>query len=52
MPKYLPTARNAGVPCISVLWGFRTEEEIREHGGSIFCTDPKDLPRLIRSLTK
>ena len=46
------TARNAGVPCISVLWGFRTEAEIREHGGSIFCTDPKQLPELIRSLTK
>ena len=46
------TARNAGVPCVSVLWGFRTEEEIREHGGSIFCTDPKQLPELIRSLTK
>ena len=46
------TARNAGVPCVSVLWGFRTEEEIREHGGSIFCTDPKQLPEIIRSLTK
>ena len=46
------TARNAGVPCISVLWGFRTEAEIREHGGSIFCTDPKQLLELIRSLTK
>ena len=46
------TAKNAGVPCISVLWGFRTEAEIREHGGSIFCTDPKDLPALVRSLTK
>ena len=46
------TARNAGVPCISVLWGFRTEAEIREHGGSIFCTDPKQLPEIIRRLTK
>ena len=46
------TAKNAGVPCISVLWGFRTEEEIREHGGKIFCTDPKQLPEIIRSLTK
>ena len=24
------TAKNAGMPCISVLWGFRTEAEIRE----------------------
>ena len=46
------TAKNAGVPCISVLWGFRTEAEIRQHGGSIFCTDPKQLPEIIHSLTK
>ena len=46
------TAKNAGMPCISVLWGFRTEAEIREYGGSIFCTDPKQLPAIVRSLTK
>ena len=46
------TAKNAGMPCISVLWGFRTEAEIRENGGSIFCNDPKKLPELVRSLTK
>ena len=46
------TAKNAGMPCISVLWGFRTEAEIREYGDSIFCTDPKQLPAIVRSLTK
>ena len=46
------TAKNAGMPCISVLWGFRTEEEIREYGGSIFCSDPRQLPEIIRDLTK
>lgn len=46
------TAKNAGMPCISVLWGFRDEEEIRSHGGSIFCNDPQKLPSLVRSLTK
>lgn len=46
------TAKNAGMPCVSVLWGFRTEEEIRAHGGNIFCSDPKQLPEIIRSLTK
>ena len=46
------TAKNAGMPCISVLWGFRTEEEIRQHGGSIFCSDPKQLPEIVRSLAK
>lgn len=46
------TAKNAGMPCVSVLWGFRTEEEIRQHGGNIFCNDPRKLPEIIRGLTK
>lgn len=46
------TAKNAGMPCISVLWGFRNEEEIRQAGGSIFCSDPRKLPEIIRSLTR
>ena len=28
------TAKNAGVPCLSVLWGFRDREQI---GGSRYC---------------
>ena len=46
------TAKNAGMPCISVLWGFRNEEEIRENGGNLFCNDPKRLPEIVRNLTK
>lgn len=38
------TAQNAGVPCLSVLWGFRDKEEI---GGSHFCERPEDLPTMI-----
>ena len=30
------TAKNAGMPCISVLWGFRNEAEIRENGGTAY----------------
>lgn len=41
------TAKNAGVPCISVLWGFRDREEIEAAGGNYFCTDAKDLPAMI-----
>lgn len=39
----LATARNAGVPCISVLWGFRTREDLLEAGATIFCTHPSKL---------
>jgi len=28
------TAKNAGVPCLSVLWGFRDREQI---GGTVYC---------------
>ncbi len=37
------TAKNANVPCLSVLWGFRDRECMEQVGGSHFCADPKDL---------
>ncbi len=45
------TARNAGVPCLSVLWGFRSEDELEQAGAACFCHDPKDIPSLIQSMT-
>ena len=35
------TAKNAGVPCLSVTWGFRRESEIT--GGTHFCHSTQDL---------
>ena len=37
------TAKNAGVPCVSVLWGFRDREDMEAVGGNIFCEKPEDL---------
>ena len=37
------TAKNAGVPCLSVLWGFRDKEEMEEVGGIHFCEKTEDL---------
>ena len=37
------TARNAGVPCLSVLWGFRDREEIAAVGGTHFCETTENL---------
>ena len=37
------TAKNAGVPCVSVLWGFRDRVDMEAAGGSIFCEDTADL---------
>ena len=39
----LQTARNAGLPCISVLWGFRDKVFLLAHGATTFITSPKEL---------
>ena len=46
------TAKNTGVPCLSVLWGFRNEAEIRKNGGEYFCHDPKDLAQTLKNMVK
>jgi len=37
------TAANAGTDCISVLWGFRDEEELRAEGGTVFVRNADEL---------
>ena len=37
------TAKNVGLPCISVTWGFRDEEFLKEHGGKIFAYTTEDI---------
>lgn len=37
------TAENAGVPCLSVLWGFRDRECLQNAGAKYFCEKPADL---------
>ncbi len=39
------TAVNAGLPCISVLWGFRTREFLEGFGANDFVTDPDEIVR-------
>lgn len=39
----LLTARNSGLPCISVLWGFRDREFLLAHGATSFIEHPRDL---------
>lgn len=45
------TARNVGIPCLSVTWGFRNQDELLEAGATHFCHDPKDIPQLIQAMT-
>ncbi len=44
------TAQNAGVPCLSVLWGFRDREEIEAAGGRYFCENPQELVEKIEEI--
>ena len=37
------TAANAGMDCISVLWGFRDEDCLREEGGTEFVRSADEL---------
>lgn len=37
------TARNAGLPCISVSWGFRSAAFLQEHGASLLVDTPTAL---------
>lgn len=37
------TAKNCGLPCISVLWGFRDKDFLIEHGGSLFVDKPIEI---------
>lgn len=37
------TARNCGLPCISVLWGFRDKDFLIQHGGTIFVNKPSEI---------
>lgn len=46
------TAKNAGLPCLSVLWGFRDRQELEAAGGKYFCSDAKDLPSMIEQIIK
>ncbi len=42
-------AHNAGMRCVSVDWGFRSEEEIRAAGATCITSDPTKVPELVLS---
>ena len=39
----LQTAQNSGLPCISVLWGFRDRDFLIKHGAKTFISAPSEL---------
>ena len=44
------TARNAGVPCLSVLWGFRDRQTLLNAGADHFCAACEELPGVISKM--
>ena len=44
------TARNAGVKCLSVLWGFRDRAVIEQAGGTYFCEETSRLVEKLEDL--
>ena len=44
------TAKNAGVPCVAVTWGFRDVQTLRDAGAEYFCHTAADLPQLIEKI--
>ena len=39
----IETARNSGMPCISVLWGFRDRDFLKQNGAETFISAPSEL---------
>ncbi len=46
----IQTARNAGVPCLSVLWGFRDQPELEAAGAAFFCDTTDHLTATIENI--
>ena len=44
------TARNAGIPCIAVTWGFRSEESLIEAGARHIARKPEDILGIVSGM--
>ncbi len=43
----IETAKNAGIPCLSVTWGFRTAAFLRSHGATTLTDDPAFILKFV-----
>ena len=46
------TARNAGIPCVCVTWGFRDRADMEKAGGEIFVNTAEEMKREILRLAE
>ena len=45
----IATAKNAGIPCMSVTWGFRDREWLTEHGAKVLYDAPEQVREALQS---
>ena len=45
----LQTAKNANLPCIAVLWGFRDREFLIKNGATTFAKSPKEVNGILKT---
>ena len=48
----IETAKNSGLPCISVTWGFRSEAFLMEHGATQLVHKPKEILPLLAEMNR
>ncbi|MBQ9036791.1 MAG: HAD-IA family hydrolase [Erysipelotrichaceae bacterium] len=41
------TAQNCRIDCISVTWGFRSVESLKQNGATVLCDEPADILKVI-----
>ena len=46
------TAKNAGVPCLAVTWGFRDVDTLRAAGAEYFCHRAEDVEAMLETIRK
>ena len=44
------TSQNAGVPCISVLWGFQDRDRLEAAGARYVAAHPSEIPAIVKSI--
>ncbi len=44
------TAKNSGMPCISVLWGFRARAFLEGEGATLFANDARELVQIVEDM--
>lgn len=44
----IETAKNAGIPCISVTWGFRDRDFLQEHGADLYADEAEQIKAFLK----